>query len=315
MTDEVKMSNSGSSHIVLDHLSRWYGSVIGLNDVSLTLKPGVTGLLGPNGAGKTTMMKLLCGLLKPSSGTITLFGEAPFNNSSLMSSVGYCPEWDAFYREMSGLEFVHFLTRLHGFENKEAEKLAKTALEAVNMTKAMDRPISTYSKGMRQRTKLAQAIAHDPHVLILDEPLSGTDPIGRKTIVDIIKDWASKGKIVLVSSHILHEVEAMTRNILLIHRGKVLAEGNIQQIRELIDQHPHHIVIECKDPRAFASKFTAFEDVTQITLTNTNFVLATNKPDDCYNRIPKLAMEHNVEIEALSCSDNDLSAVFRYLIS
>ncbi len=300
--------------VVLDRVTRGYGSVIGLNDVSLSMYPGVTGLLGPNGAGKSTMMKLLTGLMRPGQGQVKVMGESPFRNAALMRRLGFCPEWDAFYRDMSGFEFVSFLTRLNGIERKQAEEMATRALVKVDLRQKMDEPISTYSKGMRQRTKLAQAIVHDPDVLLLDEPLNGTDPVGRKIIVDLIRQMGEEGKTVLVSSHVLHEVEVMTRNIVLIHRGKVLAEGEIQNIRDMIDKQPHHIVIECTQPRRFATCFAPFGDVTQISFTPNGFVVATTDPDACYERIPRLALDNDVKLRALTCSDNDLSAVFRYLI-
>jgi ABC-2 type transport system ATP-binding protein len=300
--------------IVLDHVTRGYGSVIGLNDVSLEIRPGVTGLLGPNGAGKSTLMKVVAGLMRPGLGAVEVLGEPPFGNADLMRRMGFCPEWDAFYRDMTGFEFVVFLTRMHGVERRRAEELATEALVAVELSDKMDEPIATYSKGMRQRTKLAQAIVHDPDVLLLDEPLSGTDPVGRKIVADLIRAKAEAGKTVLVSSHILHEIEVMTRSIVMIHRGKVLAEGEIQGIRDMIDQHPHHIVIECDEPRAFARHFAGFGDVTQITFAEEGFVIATTEPDECYDRIPRLALEQGVKLRALTCSDNDLGAVFRYLI-
>jgi ABC-2 type transport system ATP-binding protein len=300
--------------IVLERLTRGYGSVMGLNDVSLNIYPGVTGLLGPNGAGKSTMMKVLTGLMRPGQGSVKVLGEPPFRNAALMRRIGFCPEWDSFYREMSGFEFVSFLTRMHGIEKKKAEDLATKALVMVELAHKMDEPIATYSKGMRQRTKVAQAIVHDPDVILLDEPLSGTDPVGRKIIVDLIRKMGEEGKTIVVSSHILHEIEVMTRNIVMIHRGKVLAEGEIQNIRDMIDQQPHHIVIDCDEPRKFATAFAQFEDITQIIFTDKGFVIATSAPDRCYERIPRLALDQKVKIRALTCSDNDLTAVFRYLI-
>ena len=201
--------------VAAEHLSKWYGQVIGLNDVSVNVPVGVTGLLGPNGAGKSTFLKLITGQLKPSKGTIDVLGEPIWGNPSLYFEIGFCPEQDAFYERMTGLEWVSALARLSGLEEGAATDAARNALTVVDLTDAADKKIAAYSKGMRQRVKLAQAIAHNPQLLILDEPLSGMDPIGRRKIVRLIKEWARHGKSIIVSSHILYEIEAMTSNILL----------------------------------------------------------------------------------------------------
>ncbi len=204
----------------------------GLNDVTVTVPPGITGLLGPNGAGKSTFMKLITGQLKPSKGQVRVLGEPIWGNPALYTRIGFCPEQDAFYDRMTGLEWVMALVRLNGMAEEAARAAATRALQAVDLLDAAGRKIGAYSKGMRQRVKLAQAIVHDPELLILDEPLSGMDPIMRRRTIRMIKDWARAGKSILVSSHILHEIEAMTSNILLINNGRILAEGNVHQIRE-----------------------------------------------------------------------------------
>ena len=201
--------------IAAEHLSKWYGQVIGLNDVTLTVPPGITGLLGPNGAGKSTLMKLMTGQLKPSQGTITVLGEPIWGNPALYFRIGFCPEQEAFYERMTGLEWVSALVRLNGVDEAEAGRLARHALELVELTGAADKKIGAYSKGMRQRVKMAQALVHVPELIVLDEPLSGMDPIVRRKTIRMIKDWGRQGKSVVVSSHILHEIEAMTANILL----------------------------------------------------------------------------------------------------
>ena len=238
--------------IATEHLSKWYGQVSGLNDVTVALPPGITGLLGPNGAGKSTFMKLVTGQLRPSAGAVRVFGEPIWGNPALYFRIGFCPEQDAFYERMTGLEWVTALVRLNGLSIDESTAAATRALETVDLLDAADRRIGGYSKGMRQRVKLAQAIAHDPELLILDEPLSGMDPIMRRRTIRVIKEWGRVGKSVLVSSHILHEIEAMTSNILLIHNGRILAEGNVHQIRALIDEHPHTVSIRTAEPRALA---------------------------------------------------------------
>jgi ABC-2 type transport system ATP-binding protein len=236
--------------VTATQVSKWYGQVIGLNDVTVTIPSGVTGLLGPNGAGKSTFMKLITGQLNPSKGEVTVLGERIWRNPGLYFRVGFCPEQDAFYDRMTGLEWVTALIRLNGRDEKAADESSRRALDAVDLTEAANKKIGAYSKGMRQRVKLAQAIVHDPDLLILDEPLSGMDPIGRRKTIRLIKSWARAGKSIIVSSHILHEVEAMTSNILLINNGRILAEGNVHRIRELIDEHPHTVNIRAADPRA-----------------------------------------------------------------
>ncbi len=229
--------------VTADHVSKWYGQVIGLNDVSVKVPPGVTGLLGPNGAGKSTFMKLITGQLKPSKGTVTVLGEPIWGNPKLYFQIGFCPEQDAFYERMTGLEWVTALVRLNGLDEKAADEAARRALTMVDLMDAANKKIGAYSKGMRQRVKLAQAIVHDPALLILDEPLSGMDPLARRRTIRLIRDWARAGKSIIVSSHILHEIESMTANILLINNGRILAEGDVHHIRDLIDEHPHTVYV------------------------------------------------------------------------
>ena len=298
-----------------DHLSKWYGQVIGLNDVSLTVPPGITGLLGPNGAGKSTFMKLITGQLKPSKGSITVLGEPIWRNPALYFRIGFCPEQDAFYERMTGLEWVTALVRLNGVTEAEALRLARRALEDVDLTAAADKKIGAYSKGMRQRVKLAQAVAHDPQLLILDEPLSGMDPIGRRKTIRMIKDWSRAGRSVIVSSHILHEIESMTANILLINQGRILAEGNVHQIRDLIDTHPHTVHIRADRPRALAREFLAHDDVLSLRFEETAVVVQTGRPDAFYARLTDMAASGELgTIHEVTSPDDNLQAVFQYLV-
>ena len=229
-----------------EQVSKWYGQVIGLNDVTVSVPPGITGLLGPNGAGKSTFMKLITGQLQPSKGTVKVLGEPIWRNPHLYFQIGFCPEQDAFYERMTGLEWVTALVRLNGLSEKEADAAATRALTAVDLMDAANKKIGAYSKGMRQRVKLAQAIVHDPELLILDEPLSGMDPLARRKTIRLIRDWARAGKSIIVSSHILHEIESMTANILLINNGRILAEGDVHHIRDLIDEHPHTVYVRAR---------------------------------------------------------------------
>jgi ABC-2 type transport system ATP-binding protein len=301
--------------VVADRLSKWYGQVIGLNDVSVSIPPGITGLLGPNGAGKSTLLKLLTGQLKPSKGTITVLGEPVWGNPRLFFRVGFCPEQDAFYDRMTGLEWVAGLVRLNGLGEEASLAAARAALERVDLLDAANKKIGGYSKGMRQRVKLAQALVHDPELLILDEPLSGMDPIARRRTIRLIKEWAREGRSILVSSHILHEIEAMTSSILLINNGRILAEGDVHQIRELIDEHPHTVHVRAARPRDLAREFLTRDDVLSLKLEQGAIVVETSKPDSFYRYLTELAAEGRAgEITEVTSPDDNLQAVFKFLV-
>ena len=298
-----------------DRLSKWYGQVIGLNDVTVAVPPGITGLLGPNGAGKSTFMKLITGQLKPSKGSVRVLGEPIWGNPALYFRIGFCPEQDAFYERMTGLEWITALVRLNGFSETEAANAAKAALDQVDLMPAADKKIGPYSKGMRQRVKMAQALVHDPELLILDEPLSGMDPIMRRKTIRLIKEWARAGKSVLVSSHILHEIEAMTSYILLVHNGRILAEGNVHQIRDLIDEHPHTVYIKAEDPRALARRFLADDNMLSLKFDPGALIIQTAKPDVFYARLTELAASGEAgQVEEVTSPDDNLQAVFQYLV-
>ncbi|RAL24762.1 hypothetical protein DL240_00700 [Lujinxingia litoralis] len=312
---EITRVGTGEVVIAARRLSYWYGKVIGVNDISIDIGQGVVGLLGPNGAGKSTLLKCLTGQLRPTTGMATIAGARVWNNPKAFAQLGFVPEQDAFYEDMSGRDFVTHLTRLQGFSRSDAAALAEEAIATVSLTDQAHRRIREYSKGMRQRIKIAQALAHRPKVLFFDEPLTGTDPIGRRTIIDLIQRLGDEGHTVLVSSHILHEVEAMTSDIVLINRGRVLADGNIYRIREMIDEHPHRIYVECDEPRRLASLLSVYADTLELKFTERGFFVSTSDPDQAYSRIAKLSVEHGLALHALTSSDNDLSAVFRYLVS
>lgn len=297
-------------------LSKWYGQVIAVNNVSFTIGQGVIGLLGPNGAGKSTLMKLITGQLKPSQGEVTMFGKRIWNNYDLFQRVGFCAEQDSFYERMTGAEFLSALLQMHGFSEAEVERHVDAALETVKLASARDKKIAAYSKGMRQRIKMAQAIAHEPEVLILDEPLAGMDPVGRHETIQQVRQWGRQGKCVVVSSHILHEIEAMTSTILLMHNGQVLAEGDVHQIRELIDKHPHNIYIQCSEPRRLAEVLVAFPDVESIRFhpEGDGLTVESRNPDDFYRRLPELMLDHDIDLQEITSPDDNLQAVFHYLI-
>jgi ABC-2 type transport system ATP-binding protein len=304
-----------ASVVAADHLSKWYGQVIGLNDVSVNVPAGITGLLGPNGAGKSTFMKLITGQLKPSKGAIRVLDEPIWGNPALYHRVGFCPEQDSFYDRMTGAEWVTALVRLNGAGEQDAAAMAARAIAMVELTEAADKKIGAYSKGMRQRIKMAQALVHDPSLLILDEPLSGMDPLARRRTIRMIKEWGRAGKSIIVSSHILHEIESMTPNILLINQGRILAEGNVHQIRDLIDEHPHTVHIKADQIRALARELLAYDDVLSLRLEENAVVVQTGKPDVFYARLTEMAAsgEHGAIHEVTSPDDN-LQAVFQYLV-
>ena len=298
-----------------EHVSKWYGQVSGLNDVTLTVPPGITGLLGPNGAGKSTFMKLITGQLKPSQGTVTVLGEPIWKNPGLYRRIGFCPEQDSFYDRMTGLEWVAALVSLNGVGEDEATAMARRALDLVDLADAAGKKIGAYSKGMRQRVKMAQALAHDPDLLILDEPLTGMDPIARRKTIRSIKEWGRAGKSVIVSSHILHEIEAMTSNILLINQGRIVAEGNVHQIRDLIDEHPHTVYIKADRTRALAREFLAADDVLSLKFEDQAVVVETARPDAFYARLTALAASGELgTIHEVTSPDDNLQAVFEYLV-
>jgi ABC-2 type transport system ATP-binding protein len=295
--------------------SRWYGPVIALNDVTTTVGPGVTGLLGPNGAGKSTFLKLAAGQLAPSQGEVRVLGKAAWGSPELFHRVGVCPETDAFWEGLTGLQFLMALLRLTGFDDAECRRRADHALEQVVLTEARDRKIGGYSKGMRQRIKMAQSLAHEPQVLLLDEPLSGMDPVNRRRTVDLVKKLGREGRTVLVSSHILHEVEAMTRRVLLIHNGRILAEGDVREIRDLMDEHPHTVALRARDPRALARAVVGSPHVLSLVFGAEGewVTVQTARPDEFYSSVVEAAVEAGVT--EMYSPDENLESVFKYLVA
>jgi ABC-2 type transport system ATP-binding protein len=295
--------------------SRWYGQVIALNDVTTTIGPGVTGLLGPNGAGKSTFLKLAAGQLAPSQGEVRVLGKPAWGSPELFHRIGICPEVDAFWEGLTGQQFLMALLRLTGFDEAECARRAEAALEQVALTEARDRKIGGYSKGMRQRIKMAQALAHDPDVLLLDEPVSGMDPVNRRRMVDLVKKLGREGRTVLVSSHILHEVEAMTRRVLLIHNGRILAEGDVREIRDLMDEHPHTVALRARDPRRLATAVVGAPHVLSVSFGAEGewLTVQTARPDEFYAALPEAAVDAGVT--EMYSPDENLESVFRYLVA
>lgn len=298
-------------------LTKLYGVVIGVNDVTLDLPPGVRGFLGPNGAGKSTFLNLVTGQLRPTEGEVRVFGERPWNNPELFRRVGFCPEQDAFYDFLTGLEFVTALARFSGYDAEEARRRAAAVLERVGAREYMDRKIGTYSRGMRQRTKVAQALVHDPELVILDEPLTGTDPIGRHDLIELVKQLGREGKSLLISSHVLHEVQAMTEEFLLIYGGRVLASGNVHEIRGLMNEYPHRITIRCDGGRELAHRLVRDLPVTGVEVDEAagTLLVHTREPQAFYSGLAGVVLDSGSAVREVISQDDNLDAVFRYLVS
>ncbi len=296
-------------------VSKWYGEVLGLNAFTASFGTGITGLVGPNGAGKSTLFKLLIGQLRTDQGQVRLLGENPWNNVPLKRRIGYCPEHNQLYGWLSGQQFVETLLRLDGMPKSEAATKAAAALDLVGLSDAAHRPTRTYSRGMRQRAKLAQALAHDPDVLILDEPLSGADPLARVHILRTIAEFAKKGGHVLMSTHVLYEIERVTHNIVLIHNGKAIASGDIHAIRALIDEHPHAVRLATPRPRELAQALAGMEHVVSFEFPEADSLLVrTKKPDAFYKELPAIIVDRGLEVRGLESPDDSLEAVFEYLV-
>lgn len=298
------------------NLSKWYGNVLGISDISLEIAPGIIGLLGPNGAGKSTFLKILGGQLKPNIGSVTVFNEPIFSNHRVFTRIGYCPEYDSFYREVTGWEQIMFLAKLHGFGKAESVEKAERVLKRVGLFESRNRFISEYSLGMRQRLKFATSIVHEPEVLILDEPLRGIDPLWRTKIIHMIRELERQDKTIIVASHILPEIEFMTNDVILIHQGKVFAQGDIQYIRDLIDSHPHMISVRCTGFRRLASELIKHEFMISIQFDDLNrmVMFTTNNRDQFFDILARIIVEQDFEIEEISSPDDNLQAVFDYLI-
>lgn len=299
-----------------EKLSKWYGNILGISEISLTLSRGVYGLLGPNGAGKTTFLKIISGQLKPNLGGVRIFNQPVFNNHSLFNTVGFCPEIDAYYQDVTGRGFLIFMARLHGFRKEDAGKKADTALETVGLTDAGDKLISAYSLGMRQRIRIASSIIHQPELLLLDEPLRGIDPLWRSRIIDLVEEYRKQGKTVIVSSHILPEIESMTNHITLIHQGKVFAHGDIQQIRSLIDTHPHQISISCENPRSLARRLVSSPSILSLELPEDRktVIFRTNRRDVFFDLLMTELSRTEYQVREIYSPDDNLQSVFDYLI-
>ena len=305
-----------SGEIAFENVSKFYGEVLGVNRVDLAIPPGITSLVGPNGSGKTTLMNLMTGLLLPTRGRVRVLGISPDRPDELHHHVGYCTAYDSFPRGFTGSQFIHSYLRVHGRSHAKAQALAWRALERVNLTEAADRRIGAYSKGMRQRVKLAQAIAHDPTVLVLDEPLNGLDPMVRSEVIALLRDLAHEGRHIVLSSHILHEVDLMSDQVVLLAGGYVIAEGDIKEVRGELVSHPQQIVIRCDQPERLAAAALSQDHVVAVHIHNDRrgLVVQTHDVDEFYRRLTSIVLAEHIEIEAVAPADDDVAAVYEYLV-
>ena len=304
--------------IKLEQVTKNYGNVQGISNISLDVDKGITGILGPNGAGKSTTMKMILGLSKPSRGIVTVDGKDPFYDWQLKKNFGFVPEYDCFYENMSGLEFVMYFLRMHDFGKEEAEKMAREALSELGLDEAMERKINTYSRGMRQKTKVARATVFDPEVLVMDEPFQGADPTTRMLLMNKMTEWAKKGKTILISSHILHDVQSLTDNIALINNGKMLAHGNRHEIRNLINvPRPISIVpVKNGNLRKLAKRLLdeKWTKATAIDEETNELTVETTQTEDIYVEIPKILQKEKITVKKIYSEDDSLDSLYAKLV-
>lgn len=309
------MSSPRDGNIVFENVSRFYGDVLGVNRINLTIPPGITSLVGPNGSGKTTLMNLMTGLIKPSSGRISVLGISPDDPEELFRRLGYCTQFDSFPRGFTGYQFVYSFLRLYGCTHAEADTFAWRGIERVNLTHAAHRKIAGYSKGMRQRIKLAQSTCHGPSILILDEPLNGLDPLVRAEVIAFLRSLAEEGMHIVISSHILHEVDMISDQVVLLSNGYVVAEGKISGVRDEIKEQPMQVVIRCNQPAALASIIFGQDSVVEARLhaDGKGLLIKTNDADKFYLLLNRVAL-NGIGVESVVPVDDDVNSLYEYLI-
>ncbi len=306
-----------SDNLIAFHdVSRFYGEVLGVNRVNLAIPPGVTSLVGPNGSGKTTLMNLMTGLIRPTQGSILVLGVPPGEPEKLCRLVGYCAQFDAFPKGMTGYQFIYSYLLLHGYTPAESASRTMAALERINMVGAAGRAVAAYSKGMRQRVKLAQAIAHDPQVLVLDEPLNGLDPMARAETIALFREWGEKGRHVIVSSHILHEVDRISDQVILLSQGYVVAEGAIQGVRDEVKEQPMQILVRTARPEVLAARLFMQRGAVEarISTDGKGLLLRTRDADATYLMLNRVILDEGLEVESVAPADDDAGSVYHYLI-
>jgi ABC-2 type transport system ATP-binding protein len=302
--------------IVFEEVSKFYGEVLGVNRVNLSLPPGVTSLVGPNGSGKTTLMNLMTGLIKPTQGRISVRGIAPDDPEELFRYVGYCTQFDSFPKGVTGYEFINQFLRLRGLGKTQAHQLTLEALERTGMTGAAHRRVAGYSKGMRQRIRLAQAIAHHPTVLVLDEPLNGLDPMARAESIALFEALGKQGLHVIISSHVLHEVDKISDQVVLMSYGYVIAEGRIQGVRSEVKEHPMQILVRCAEPSLLASRLFSQDHVVEASLNQDGrgVLVRTRDAEQFYLLLNRIVVEEQIDLQAVAPADDDVNSVYQYLI-
>jgi ABC-2 type transport system ATP-binding protein len=307
---------SGDGKIIFENVSKFYGEVLGVNRVNLTLPPGVTSLVGPNGSGKTTLMNLMTGLVRPTQGRISVLGLTPDQPEEFFRLVGYCTQFDSFPKDITGYGFIQQSLRLRGLPSAEANRLAWEAIERLGMVDAAPRRIAAYSKGMRQRIRLAQSIAHHPTVLVLDEPLNGLDPMARAETIALFEALGKEGLHVILSSHVLHEVDKISDQVVLMSYGYVMAEGQIHGVRSEVKDHPMQILVRCENPSGLASRLFSQDHVVEAKLNNDGkgVLVRTRNADQFYLLLNRIVLEQDFGLQAVAPADDDVNSVYQYLI-
>ncbi len=310
------METPADHTIVFEDVSKFYGEILGVNRVTLAIEPGITSLVGPNGSGKTTLMNLMTGLIRPTRGRVSVLGLRPDHPEVFFSKVGYCSQFDSFPSALTGFQFISSYLRVHGRPKKEAQELAWKALHRVDLLEAAHRKIAAYSKGMRQRVRFAQAIAHEPVVMILDEPLNGLDPMARAETIRLFRQLAGEGLHLIISSHILHEVDMMSDSVILLNNGYVVAEGEIHGVRSEMEEHPMQILIRCDRPGLLAARVFEQDSVVEAKIhkDKRGLFVKTRDADAFYLLLNTIVVEDGLNVESIAPADDDLNAVYQYLI-
>ena len=301
--------------VIFEEVSKFYGEVLGVNRVTLHIPPGITSLVGPNGSGKTTLMNLMSGMIFPDNGSIRMRGISPRDPEQLMRITGYATQYDAAPRWATGFSFITTGLLLFGYERNVSEEKAWKALERLGLTEAAHRKMAAYSKGMRQRVRLAQAIAHEPDLLLLDEPLNGLDPLVRAETIALFRSWAAMGRHVILSSHVLQEVDLISDQVILIANGMIIAEGTIRDVREEIHEHPSQFIVHCRDAAQVAALMFAEGHVTEIRLNEDTMglLVMTRDPEQFSRSIGRIALAGH-KIDSVIPADENVDALYEYLI-
>lgn len=308
--------NTGNNTIVFENVSKFYGEVLGVNRVNLSLPSGITSLVGPNGSGKTTLMNLMTGLVRPTQGKISVLGLTPDQPEEFFARVGYCTQFDSFPKGVTGYDFIYYSLKLRGRTHKEAHELAFEAMERLGISEAAHRRVAGYSKGMRQRIRLAQAIAHHPTVLVLDEPLNGLDPMARAESIALFEALGKEGLHVIISSHVLHEVDKISDQVVLMSYGYVVAEGQIHGVRSEVKEHPMQILVRCENPNRLASLLFSQDHVVEAKLNSDGkgVLVRTRDADQFYLLLNRIVVEEDFALEAVAPADDDVNSIYQYLI-